>query len=118
MKIIKEFGIIFLCLLLGNITKLFINFPIPDTVYGMIYFFIALIMRFVKVKDVAIVSSGLLDNMQFFLIPPSVAIVNVYGLIQADLFKFVAIVSISMFLTMGVTAMVVSLTQKVMRNDK
>lgn len=118
MKIIKEFGIIFFCLLLGSITKLFIAFPIPETVYGMIYFFIALNFKIVKVDDVAIASGGLLDNMQFFLIPPSVAIVNVYGLIQADLFKFVAIVSISMFLTMGVTAMVVSLTQKVMRNDK
>ncbi|NLW42450.1 MAG: CidA/LrgA family protein [Tissierellia bacterium] len=117
MKIIKEFGIIFLCLLLGSITKLFINFPIPDTVYGMIYFFIALSLRIVKVKDVSIVSGGLLDNIQFFLIPPSVAIVNVYGLIQADLFKFVAIVSISMFITMGVTGMVVSLIQKVMKND-
>ncbi|NLD16489.1 MAG: CidA/LrgA family protein [Tissierellia bacterium] len=116
MKIIKEFGIIFFCLLLGSITKLFIAFPIPETVYGMIYFFIALNFKIVKVDDVAIASGGLLDNMQFFLIPPSVAIVNVYGLIQADLLKFAGIVLLSMFITMGVTGTVVSLIQKVMKS--
>ncbi len=117
MKIVKEFGIIFLCLLLGNITKFFIDFPIPDTVYGMIFLFIALNIKIVKVNDVALVSQGLLDNMQLFLIPPSVAIVNVFGLIKADVFKFLAIILLSMFITMAVTGKVVTLVQKVMNND-
>lgn len=117
MRILKEFSIIFFCLLLGSLTTSIIDFPIPDTVYGMIYLFIAFSLKLVKIEDVETVSQGLIDNLQFFLIPPSVSIINYFHLIQKDLIKIILLVFISMVITMGVTGTVVSLVQKVMHNE-
>ena len=117
MRIVKEFGIIFFCLLLGNITKTFIDFPIPDTVYGMIYLFIAMNLKIVRLEDLQLVPSGLLDNLQLFLIPPTVAIVNVFDLIKGELFQLFIIIFISAMITMVVTGSVVSFVQRRMLND-
>lgn len=117
MKIIKEFGIIFFCLLLGNITKSFIDFPIPDTVYGMIYLFIAMNLKIVRLEDLKIVPSGLLDNLQLFLIPPTVAIVNAFDLIKGEILQLFIIILASTIITMIVTGSVVSFVQRRISNE-
>lgn len=117
MKIVKEFGIIFFCLLLGNITKSFIDFPIPDTVYGMIYLFIAMNLKIVRLNDLEIVPSGLLDNLQLFLIPPTVAIVNAFDLIKGELLQLFIIIFISTIITIVVTGIVVSFVQRRIVNE-
>lgn len=117
LKIVKEFGIIFFCLLLGNITKSFIDFPIPDTVYGMIYLFIAMNLKIVRLNDLEIVPSGLLDNLQLFLIPPTVAIVNAFDLIKGELLQLFIIIFISTIITIVVTGSVVSFVQRRIVNE-
>ena len=117
LKIVKEFGIIFFCLLLGNITKSFIDFPIPDTVYGMIYLFIAMNLKIVRLNDLQIVPSGLLDNLQLFLIPPTVAIVNAFDLIKGELLQLFIIIFISTIITIVVTGSVVSFVQRRIVNE-
>lgn len=118
MKILKEFGIIFLCLFLGSMTKDLINFPIPETVYGMFYLFVALITKIVKVKDVEKVSNSLLENLSFLLIPPSVAFINVYPILKKDLGKFFILIGISTIITMVVTAYVVKFLQRMVKSNE
>lgn len=117
MKIVKEFAIVFLCLYLGSVTKNLISFPIPETVYGMIYLFILLTLKIVKVKDVDRISLNLLDNLSLFLIPPSVAFINVYPSIKEDLLKIAILVVISSVVTMVVTGKVVTFVQRRMINE-
>ncbi|MGF0039439.1 CidA/LrgA family protein [Peptoniphilaceae bacterium SGI.131] len=112
MKILKGFAILFICLLLGSICKMLINFPIPEVVYGMLFLLIFLMAGIVKVDMIEDVSNGLLSNLAFLFVPVSVSLVNQIDVLGSNIIPIVVIVLASGFITMGVTAKVVELVQK------
>lgn len=118
MKILKEFFIIIICLFIGTFLTLKIDFPVPATVYGMVVMFIMLNIGLVKVDTVDTASNFLRENLSFFLIPPSVAIINVFDLIKDDIAKIIIIIAISTILTLSVTSSVIKFVQRRMNNEK
>lgn len=112
MKFVKEFLIIILFLCLGSILSSLIDFPIPDTVFGMILLFLALNFKIVKLKDVEDTGNHLIGLISLFLVPSSVSFISIYESISGDLFKIFAIVIISTIITMSVTALTVNALRK------
>lgn len=104
LKTIKEFGIIILFLFLGGIVKSLFDFPIPDTVYGMILLFIALCLKVVKLEDVENTADRLIGLISLFLVPSSVAFITIYKEVQNDILKIMLLVAISTLITMLTTA--------------
>lgn len=111
MKIIKGFGTIFFFLFLGTIVTRLVESPIPDTVFGMIFLFLALNFKLVKVEEIDQVATSLVSLIAFFLIPPAVSFVSSYDVIKADALKIILLILLSTIITMTVTALVVNALQ-------
>lgn len=112
MKTVKGFAVLFLCLLFGHFTRDMIDFPIPEAVYGMVYFFILLILKAVRVGGMEGSCKLLLDNMTIFFIPLGARFLENMDLIGRLILPIVVILLVSTALTMAVTAKAVELVQK------
>ncbi len=112
MKTLKGLTILFFCLILGEISRALINFPIPPVIYGMLYLLIFLLTGLFKVDDVENVSNALLGNLAFLFVPITVMLMDQLDVLGENIVAILAITIISLFITMGVTAKVVELVQK------
>ncbi|EFI41720.1 MULTISPECIES: CidA/LrgA family protein [Peptoniphilus] len=116
MNYLKEFSILVLCLFLGTVTKHFINFPIPESVYGMVFLFVFIMFKMIKIKDVEKTSHGLLKNLAFFFVPSGVRIISEYDNIKGHTVSIALVIVISTIITTIVTGIVVSALQRRRKN--
>lgn len=112
MNYLKEFVILCTCLFLGIITKHFINFPIPEAVYGMIYLFIAFALKIIEPDDVKKTSNGILHNLAILFVPAGVGIINSYDEIRGKTLVLVLVVVAGTAITMGLTGKIIELLQR------
>ncbi|MCI7239277.1 MAG: CidA/LrgA family protein [Peptoniphilaceae bacterium] len=112
MNYLKEFVILCTCLFLGSITRRFINFPIPEAVYGMIYLFIALNLKILKPDDVQETSDGILTNLAFLFVPVGVGIMANFDVVQGRIIKLLIITIVGTAITMAITGIVVQALQR------
>ncbi|EHR35780.1 hypothetical protein HMPREF9709_00226 [Helcococcus kunzii ATCC 51366] len=112
MKSLKGLLIIFVCLLAGGILRQIIPLPIPDVVYGMLVLFVLFSINIVKVEDVEKTSDALLENLGLLFVPLSVSLITKFDLLSSNLVKIMIIIFITTFITMGVTAKVVEMVEK------
>lgn len=118
MNYLKQFAILCTCLFLGIIVNHFFNTPIPMVVWGMIFLFVGLLLKIVKVSDVEETSKGLLKYFAFFFIPSGAAIMDEYGAMQGNVVEIAIIILVSTFLTMTVTALTVEYMIRRRNDDK
>lgn len=109
MKYILQIGIVVLFLFLGELTNKLTGLPIPGSVFGMIYLFIALNTKVVKLEQVEEVGDFLLNNILLFFVPIGVSLIASFKLIEDTWWMILLIVIISTFLVMGVTGLIVQL---------
>ncbi len=115
MNYLKGFGIISICMFLGHICNYLISFPVPESVYGMVFLFIALILKIVKVEDVEPVGVLLLSGLALFFAPSGIALMTKFDSVKNIILPFVFILIITTFITMIVTAKTIDLVQKIRR---
>lgn len=113
MKNLKGIFIIFTCMFLGGIIRGIVPVPIPDIVYGMLVLTVLLILKIVKVKDVEDTSDMLLAHLGLLFVPLSVSLMTKFDLLGPNLLKILLILFVTTFITMGVTAKVVEMVQKI-----
>lgn len=118
MKILRQLTIIFACLFAGVIISSFIDFPIPETIYGMVILFVLLVTKRVKLESVDETGSMLANNIAFWIAPSTIAIVNVYSQIQVYIVKIIIITFISTILTILATAYTIKLVRRYMNVSK
>lgn len=116
MKYIKEFSIFLICLMLGSVVKSFIDLPIPETIYGMIFLFVALVIKVVKVDDVETTSDFLSNVLAFVFLPAGVGLINELDRIKDKGLVIIFIVILSTIITMVVTSKVVEILQRRNKN--
>lgn len=118
MKTLKGLAIIFVCLLLGEIIRMVINFPIPPVVYGMLLLLVFFLTGLVKVEDVEDVGNALLGNLAFLFVPITVMLMDQLDVLGKNIVPILVITIVSLFLTMGVTAKVVEIVQNVRKKNE
>ena len=99
--------------MLGFIAKKLTGLPIPEPVFGMIFLFIALCCKFLKVDDIGQTSDFLTSILAFTFTPLGVALMVQFDVIKDNAVKILIVMTISCIITMAVTAKVVELVQKV-----
>ncbi len=106
---IEQFIIIFGVTYLGEILSWYVPLPIPGTILGMILFFFALYFKLIKVEKIADVAHFLLLNISFFLVAPSVKIINSLEHLSTlwIWLKIIVLMVVTTIITMGVTGRVV-----------
>ncbi|MCC8069073.1 MAG: CidA/LrgA family protein [Ruminococcus sp.] len=106
MKILKQVLILIVISLLGEVLKYLLPLPFPSSIYGLIILFLALQFKILKLDDIKTISDFLISIMPIMFIPPSVGLMESYGLLK-DLWLVVILVGIvSTFLIMTSTGLV------------
>ncbi len=115
MKYITQFLIILAFSFAGEALHAMLLLPIPASIYGIVMLFVALQMKWVKVKDVREVSTFLIAVMPVMFIPAAVGLVDSWADIAGHLVAYVAVTVLTTFVVMGVAGLV---TQRMIRRGK
>lgn len=95
MKYIRQFTIILLISLTGEILNHLIPFPVPASIYGMIILFVLLVSGVLKVDSIREVSSFLIEIMPVMFVPATAGLMNSFGLLRASLLSYAVITVVS-----------------------
>lgn len=115
MKYLLQFLIIVTIAFLGEVLHYLIPIPISASIYGIILLFIALELRWVKVKDIREVTVFLLAVMPVIFVPPAVGLIDSWDVIARSLIPYIIITVVSTFVVMGVAGWV---TQYAIRHNR
>ncbi|MDN5554973.1 MULTISPECIES: CidA/LrgA family protein [Prevotella] len=114
MKYIIQFLIIIAFSFLGEVFHFFIPLPIPASIYGILFLFTALMMKWIKVNQVREVSTLLISVMPMMFIPAAVGLIDSWAIIKSHLLTYIIVTVVSTFIVMATSGFV---TQYVIRRD-
>lgn len=114
---IKALLILFTVMWAGSICKTFIPFPIPDMIYAMILLFLLLLTKTVRLEDIDGASTKLLSVFAFFFIPAGVGLMNSYKIIEHEVFRVIAVLTLSFVFTVLSVAYTVKFVKRYFHAD-
>lgn len=117
MKYVKQLMIILIFSFIGDILNHIIPLPIPVSIYGMVFLFIALLTRIIKLNQVETTAEFLLSIMLIFFVPASVGIIDTFFAYKSSMLPIIIIVIISTIIVMITTGLVSQFIIK-LRNKK
>ncbi|OFI46350.1 murein hydrolase regulator LrgA [Floricoccus penangensis] len=82
MKIYFQILIIFAFSFIGDSISNVFNLPIPGSIIGMIFLFLALQFKIIKTEHIDVVGDFLINNMTILFLPAGVGIMAKWGLIS------------------------------------
>ena len=106
MKYVKEFGIILIVSLVGELLNYFLPLPVPASIYGLVLMFLCLMLGIIKLSDVHDTACFLIEIMPLMFIPAATGLMTSWGIIRAKLFAYLAIAVITTVLVMVVSGRV------------
>lgn len=115
MKYLLQFLVIIAFSFLGELLHYCLPLPIPASIYGIVLLFVALELKWVKVKDIRETSSFLIAVMPVMFIPAAVGLIDSYKSIGNSWFAYIVVTVLSTFIVMGVSGYI---TQLVIRSAK
>ena len=105
MKFIYQFGIIAGVTLLGELLRVFIDIPIPASVWGLVLMLLLLITKVVKVDDVKETGDFLIQIMPIMFVPATVGLINTWPRLQNILLPVILIVIVTTVVVMVVSGL-------------
>lgn len=115
MKFLIQFMIIIAFSFLGELLHYFFPLPIPASIYGIVLLFVALELKWVKVKDIRETSSFLIAVMPVMFIPAAVGLIDSWKSIGNSWLEYIIVTVLSTFVVMGVSGWI---TQFVIQRNK
>lgn len=115
----KQFGIIFACLLAGELIAMIPGVSIPGSIIGMLVLTVLLERKVVKPDSIAPLCRFLIKNMAFFFVPPGVALMLYFDIITAEWIPITVATVVSIFLVIVVTGRLHQfMHRRIKRNSK
>lgn len=115
MKYLIQFLIIIAFSFVGELLHYCLPLPIPASIYGIVILFIALEMKWIKVKDIRETSGFLIAIMPVMFIPAAVGLIDSWQSIGNSWLQYIIVTMLSTFIVMGVSGW---FTQYVIRRGK
>ena len=115
MKYIREFGIIIVISLIGELLNYLIPLPMPSSIYGLVIMFLCLHFKVIKVHEIKKTAVFLIEIMPLMFIPAAVGIIESWDIIKPNVIAYAIITIVSTVLVMAVAGRV---TQWVIRHSK
>ena len=100
---IRQCFIIFGCLALGELIVWLTGITIPSSIIGMLLLEALLQLKVIKLEWVKGMSDFLISNLGFFFVPPGVALMLYFDIIQAEFLPIVVATVVSTILVLIVT---------------
>ena len=104
--------ILFGCLALGELVIFLTGVKLPSSIIGMLLLTLFLKLKWIKLEWVQGMSDFLVANLGFFFVPPGVALMLYFDIIQAQFWPIVVSSVVSTLLVLVVTGRVHQLTRK------
>lgn len=115
MKYMKQFGIIMVISMTGELLKWFIPLPIPASIYGLALMLLGLITGIIPLDAVRETSIFLIDIMPLMFIPAAVGLLDSWGALKPILIPVLVITVVTTVLVMAAAG---HATQTVIRWDR
>ena len=115
MKFLIQFMIIIAFSFLGELLHYILPLPIPASIYGIVLLFVALELKWVKVKDIRETSSFLIAVMPVMFIPAAVGLIDSWKSIGNSWLEYIIVTVLTTFVVMGVSGWI---TQFVIQRNK
>jgi len=115
MKILRQFLIILLISLLGEILSGLLPFPVPASVYGLVLMMAALMTGAILIPQVKEAAVILIELMPVMFIPAAVGLMTVWEKLRPMVVPVIVITFVTTLLVMGATGLV---TQKVIEKTE
>ena len=115
MKYVKQFAIILLISLAGELMSFLLPLPVPASIYGLVLMLFSLLTGLIKLDAVHDTACFLIEIMPIMFIPPAVGLMASWDVIRANLLAYVVIALVTTVIVMGVSGLV---TQGVLRKGK
>lgn len=115
MKFLIQFMIIIAFSFLGELLHYILPLPIPASIYGIVLLFVALGLKWVKVKDIRETSSFLIAVMPVMFIPAAVGLIDSWKSIGNSWLEYIIVTVLTTFVVMGVSGWI---TQFVIQRNK
>lgn len=106
MRFIKQFSIILVISLIGEILHSSIPLPIPASIYGLLLMLAGLCTKIIPLDSVKETSFFLIDIMPLMFIPAAVGLLDSWGLLRPILIPFLVITIVSTIVVMAMTGKV------------
>jgi holin-like protein len=115
MKYLRQFFLILLFSLIGELLHYLIPLQIPGSIYGLILLLIALLTGLIQLSQVRETGKFLIEIMPLMFVPAGVGLMESWGELQPILIPVVVILIVSTVLVMGVSGRV---TQAIIRLEQ
>lgn len=115
MKFLIQFLIIIAFSFIGELLHFCLPLPIPASIYGIVILFVALELKWIKVKDIRETSTFLIAVMPVMFVPAAVGLIDSWKTIGNSWLQYVVVTVLSTFIVMMVAGRV---TQLVIRKGK
>ena len=115
MKLLIQFLIIIAFSFAGELLHYLLPLPIPASIYGIVLLFVALELKWVKVKDIRETSSFLIAVMPVMFIPAAVGLIDSWKSIGNSWLEYIIVTVLTTFVVMGVSGWI---TQFVIQRNK
>ncbi len=109
MKLLRQFLIILIICVLGEVLNKVVHIPLPGSIIGMILLFICLLTGIIKIEMIEEISKFLLDHLAFFFIPSGVGLLAYMGILKQNAVPLVVICLVTTVIVMVVTGLTVQL---------
>lgn len=109
MKFVKQFGIILVISLIGELLNYLIPLPIPASIYGLVLMLGCLQLHVIPLSEVKETSAFLIEIMPMMFIPAAVGLITSFDILKANLVAYLVITVVSTFLVMVVSGHVTQL---------
>ena len=106
---VKQFWIILLFTMLGELLNYLIPLPIPAAIYGLALFFLALSFKIIKPDAVRGISKFLTGILPLLFVAPTVNLIDCLPLLLDNLIVILLIVVLGLFTTFGVSGVITQL---------
>ena len=100
---IRQLAVLFSCLALGELVVYLTDVKLPSSIIGMLLLTLFLKIGWVKLKWVQGLSDFLVANLGFFFVPPGVALMLYFDIIEAQFWPIVIASVVSTILVLIVT---------------
>jgi holin-like protein len=100
---IRQLAVLFSCLALGELIVYLTDVKLPSSIIGMLLLTLFLKIGWVKLKWVQGLSDFLVANLGFFFVPPGVALMLYFDIIEAQFWPIVIASVVSTILVLIVT---------------
>lgn len=114
MKYVKQFAIILLVSLAGELLGYLLPLPVPASIYGLVLMLFSLLAGLIRLDDVRDTACFLIEIMPLMFIPAAVGLMTSWSVIRANLLAYLVIAAVTTVVVMAVSGLV---TQGVLRRN-